>query len=337
MVKFNDILLRCVFDLLQKTPFEMGRELNVPVSTLSRNVKSGMDCRTWILVKICNTYRLDIYKFFSTDGSFSYHDIVVGEDDFVPVEFRPDMIKGYKNMADVIRCGQLADELSRADCSISDVLSQPIKRIPYKGDGAVRYFSLLFNLLPTLLDEGRQGLGISCGHTMRMYPRAVAQGDIAVRTLVDLCNTKSINICDFFQVDGEEIINDPIVADDGKPAEFHPERLADFYGHDTGVTYNELCAKLGYTHPRMLRAMSSNSPLTANELSRVCAILEVTPAYFFEDSITHAMSASAGVVSKMISSYEKELIRKRTENNLLKSRLRHMESLLKMKGVVDGE
>lgn len=336
---FNKDMFSNIFKFSQDTPKSMGDKTGICRVRLARHVRSG-NPSVDVLVGICNTYHYDIHRFFTEKGKTPERNkILIGEEDWQPITFHPELIQGYGKKAAYIKCDDLAALAGTEENDIRKILEHPVdeeagRSTAYKfsRDGGERYvyFAKLTRMLPSLLKVSQLQLGIDAGSTQSLYRCATRNDDIQVRTLVKLCNAYGIDVNVFFPLESEMDVPDKLTGEHSGQ-QFHNYRISEFYGKGKKHTYNSFKEFLGYTSPRMVRTLSNNAPMTATELARICNLLHVTPSYFFEDPATHAEHMDELQVNAQMRSMENEVTRLAREKSTLESRIRHLEAMLQMK------
>ncbi len=326
---FNKTLANNLFGILNTNAYAMSKRMGMSVDTLRRHLSGKQDCRADILIAVCNEYHLDISTFFLSDGEEECsRPVLVEQARWSPVVFHHEILgQGGER---TYTCAKLASLCSELDLDIMDVLRQNL--LPQSQEDSHRhyYFKELFQLLPTLLKVSHRQIGIDTGHTIHTYGAAVKSGDILMRTLVDVCNAYRIPINLFFPREGCMTIPDEIRVPGLDEQEFHPYRIMEFYGNEDIFMY-ELREKINLSAQRMIRYMSKTSPMKATELVDISNRLGVSPMYFLENPAVHVASIDQEKINMRIRGLKNEADMARKESMLLKSRLRHMESMENMR------
>lgn len=340
MYTFNSHLFTAIPKLLGHTRNSISIQLGYSKDTM-RRFEEPEDCRVKFLVDLCNAFRLDIRKFFLDGDEVPEYTIQpIDEKIWNPVVMNDTDMSRYMPRKGVFACSHLIYAMNCGKVKFEDVITHELKpgvvnevncSSGSKEEGGYWFNIDLFRVLPEKIGVGVCALGKEAGRSAHFYYNVMKNRDVRLSSLVQICNKYRVPIMLFFRKPGD-VIPDNIIDDKMDDVGFYPFRLSEFYGKGKRYTYNQVKDILGYTNPRMIRVMSDDSPLTANELIAVCEKLNVSPRFFFIDAISMMNEEDANAVRNTIEKLKSETEQKDIENRMLKSRIRHLEAMMNMKG-----
>lgn len=306
-----------------------------------RNIRKDGAVRMDALVELCNNYRLDIRQFFVKAGEEMPLELSkVQKKNVQTLGFRRDLIPSVRERV-IARHTDVLDAMNTYGVTLEDIFCispveeteqapQPqTKAMEVESDELV-FNCGLFGALPHILSATRIQIGKDSGHAVTLWQRTVESRNIAVQSLVDVCNTFHIDINAFWQSKHNE--NIVIPDNEWQPIEFHSERLRRLYvGKDAQENMTSICAKTGFNRMRLERYTKNPTAMQADDMIHLCKTLGITPGYFYDAKYTVASGKVVDDMRRQMEIAKNAEDRKNIENQQLQSRIRHLEAMLEMK------
>ena len=276
------------------TKKEFAKGIGVSTPTLYLWINKGQGTiKISKLIDICNTFGVNMGSFITDENiPLPLNDVIVPKAGKFPkkqfdeiVELREIVSHSQKEIAK-LKQEKRSLELSIKGNMVSD------EQLSYQSQKtSVRNWTFnkdLLDNLPNMLHTSRDDLFKNVGLT---NPSAsYYDGNITVKTLIDICNKHQISSKHFIIRQPEQAFEiRELSFYQSKPFKgiaFHPEYIADLFGKNslTGQTLPEILDVIGYSEMKIRSWRNiEKSSFRINDLIEVCDALSVTPSCFITD------------------------------------------------------